>query len=1194
MDNSNSEESKSSQPTDSSISEAANDASKVISEESVPEKLAVAKPKRFGRFSIQKVSESEKSTGKTKSKENSEKSETINEVKKSSENSSRIQSQVDSTTKTAQTASSALKSVSESENVQTPVLTDSQQKVSLQSTIKPDSNSSEESEIFDAKVSTETAANEEKSLSLEKSPEVMAENVLNDKIVTPSIISPVVPLKSESIKKSESVQQNNVQQNQQNQQTQNPQQTQQIQSNHQSKQNQLNQQSQQNQQNPQVQQVQAQLQQQLHQKQLQQQQLLMHQQQTNQQQVQQNQQNQHNRTQGAATGHEKSFKILGVKDLYKEQQQQLYEEQERSQQSGNNQHRMVSGNGHNGMYRDSMPHMMNQLESESLINSSNHTPSSLLSPNATSVASPENNPEISPFDKPPFQIPVCAGSSMMGSMILGQHTLTGHSVLGQADFTNTELTSETQQEIDNRQQKPKALTMRWVGKEEDQSTMGKRNRWQFEDVAKPVNQVLPGVGVVNGGIVSGGAVSTPNVSQPNVLGQVSQSLINPSVSQSTPNQAIQSAASVSEGNTLNTGIQSQTNMVGVQGSLQSQNTGVHGLNQTVQTQNHGLVNIPMNKPQHNNGPHVSLQAHFGGNIQNLVQNTGNSVVNHQNTGTQNPNLQNPVWKNQQQTGMLPPQTIPKHRQFDATTAPSQNLVPVKGPVQHVQVAHQVQPMVNQPGLNQNNHAINQQNQQFQQNSAARPLNQNQPQNQVHANQQISEQTNQQMGGPQRILNMSNLTLSENSNVLNNNNQAPPAASPTAAMMKPQFDIQQNQPQTNKTENMSKKETSGQTVGQSSGQNNVQNSAQNGVKNSGQNSGQTMQKPQGAPQGLQHNIPQNIVSNGGLAQNNGQIQNNVQNVISQNISQKHVQQSSISKNTILQTGTQQQIPKPQQQLPPKSAVPSVQQPQKVLNQSNVNPSLEKSQNLGQNQGQNPAQNSQSVHSSVQAPQIQTMGQNNQNIQNTAHNEFRNSQHINTQNNLQKLPTNQKQATNHSQPQNQVPTKKPPQQIIQPQVIAQKASNQQTTIPPQNNLQNNIVHNLPSNPQPQPITTAPQQQATQASSTPVLPTTDSREAILRLVDENSSSFKARLQVLMENLSMSGDNQHLEEKSRLKKEKAELESKNKKQSTKIKRLEFENNQYKERVKFLENQLNTLDCADGADGGRSEDDGSDQDDQT
>ena len=78
------------------------------------------------------------------------------------------------------------------------------------------------------------------------------------------------------------------------------------------------------------------------------------------------------------------------------------------------------------------------------------------------------------------------------------------------------------------------------------------------------------------------------------------------------------------------------------------------------------------------------------------------------------------------------------------------------------------------------------------------------------------------------------------------------------------------------------------------------------------------------------------------------------------------------------------------------------------------------------------------------------------------------------------------------------------------------------------------------------------------------------------------------------MSGDNQHLEEKSRLKKEKGELESKNKKQSTKIKRLEFENNQLRERVTFLENQLNTLDGADGADGGRSGNDGSDQEDQT
>lgn len=401
---------------------------------------------------------------------------------------------------------------------------------------------------------------------------------------------------------------------------------------------------------------------------------------------------------------------------------------------------------------------------------------------------------------------------------------------------------------------------------------------------------------------------------------------------------------------------------------------------------------------------------------------------------------------------------------------------------------------------------------------------------------------------------------------------------------------------------SKKETSGKT-GQASGQNNLHNGALN--------NGQIMQKPQG----LQHNLPQNNVSSGNQPQNNAQVQNNVQNVIPQNIPQKHGQQSSIPKNTILQNGTQQT---PKQQLPPKPAVLSVQQPQKVPLQSNVNPSLDKSQNLGQNlsqnlsqnqgqnQSQNTGQNSQSIHNSVQNSQTgvqvaqvnQNIGQNTQNIQNTAH-----YNHINTQNNLQNLPTNQKHATISTQPPKQfakVPmnevTSQKTQQLIQPQVI-QKVSNQQTT--PQNNLQNNLQHNiqnnlqnnkvhtLPSNPQP---TNAPPQ----VSATPVLPTTDSREAILRLVDENSSSFKARLQVLMENLSMSGDNQHLEEKSRLKKEKGELESKNKKQSTKIKRLEFENNQLRERVTFLENQLNTLDGADGADGVRSGNDGSDQEDQT
>ena len=184
---------------------------------------------------------------------------------------------------------------------------------------------------------------------------------------------------------------------------------------------------------------------------------------------------------------------------------------------------------------------------------------------------------------------------MLGQTFTGHSigvTPIGHSVLGQADFTNTELTSETQQEIDNRQQKPKALTMRWVGKEEDQSTIGKRARWQFEDVAKPVNQVLPGGGVPGVGLQH---VSTPNVSQPNVTGQtVSQSLmINPTVSQSTPNQAIQSTNSVSEANTQNNHVsQSQT---GIVPGVQAHNTVIHALNQTVGTQNNGIAQNLMNK-----------------------------------------------------------------------------------------------------------------------------------------------------------------------------------------------------------------------------------------------------------------------------------------------------------------------------------------------------------------------------------------------------------------------------------------------------------------------------------------------------------------------------------------------------------------------------------------------------------------------
>ena len=400
---------------------------------------------------------------------------------------------------------------------------------------------------------------------------------------------------------------------------------------------------------------------------------------------------------------------------------------------------------------------------------------------------------------------------MLGQTFTGHSigvTPIGHSVLGQADFTNTELTSETQQEIDNRQQKPKALTMRWVGKEEDQSTIGKRARWQFEDVAKPVNQVLPGGGVPGVGLQH---VSTPNVSQPNVTGQtVSQSLmINPTVSQSTPNQAIQSTNSVSEANTQNNHVsQSQT---GIVPGVQAHNTVIHALNQTVGTQNNGIAQNLMNKNPQIIGHNVGVHAHFGGNVHSSVQNTGNSqnTVNHQNTGTQNlnKNSQNPFWQNQQQTGMGPPQTIPNHRQFDVQTVPSQNTLPGKVPVQHVQVTHQVQPIPGNNaanGLNQHNHAMNQQNHQFQSNSAARPSNQNQQQNplQSNQNQHISEQINQQMGGPQRILHMPNLTLSENTSVLNNNNQPPPAASPTAVMaMKPKFEIQQNQPQTNSTDNM---------------------------------------------------------------------------------------------------------------------------------------------------------------------------------------------------------------------------------------------------------------------------------------------------------------------------------------------------------------------------------------------------------
>merc|ERR1711879_715161 len=62
-----------------------------------------------------------------------------------------------------------------------------------------------------------------------------------------------------------------------------------------------------------------------------------------------------------------------------------------------------------------------------------------------------------------------------------------------------------------------------------------------------------------------------------------------------------------------------------------------------------------------------------------------------------------------------------------------------------------------------------------------------------------------------------------------------------------------------------------------------------------------------------------------------------------------------------------------------------------------------------------------------------------------------------------------------------------------------------------------------------------------------------------------------------------QHLEDKKRLNKEKQDLEKKMVKQNAKITRLEFENNQLKERVEFLVKQLDELNNVDRADVGNS-----------
>ena len=227
---------------------------------------------------------------------------------------------------------------------------------------------------------------------------------------------------------------------------------------------------------------------------------------------------------------------------------------------------------------------------------------------------------------------------------------------------------------------------------------------------------------------------------------------------------------------------------------------------------------------------------------------------------------------------------------------------------------------------------------------------------------------------------------------------------------------------------------------------------------------------------------------------------------------------------------------QQQIPPKTTVPPVQQQQqqqapKITNQT---------------------QNTSSKNPPPQkAPAQKQEFQQQQSSQNQQHSIPKTAQNIQKPPNLQNLPQNSQNTQN--------------------------TLNQQPPPPaPSTNQTNN-------NPAPPPPT------SNNNSSTPL----DPRDVILKLVDDNNSNFRAKLLVLMDSLSMNGDNLHLEEKNRLKKEKAELESKNKKQSTRIKRLEFENQQLAGKVAFLEQQLNMLDEPGGGCGGKSGNEDTDQDEQ-
>ena len=356
------------------------------------------------------------------------------------------------------------------------------------------------------------------------------------------------------------------------------------------------------------------------------------------------------------------------------------------------------------------------------MNSSNPTPSSMLSPNA--LASPENNPDHLTFNA--TNIGVQNNNS---------------AVLGQADFNDTELTSETQQEIENRQTQPKALTMRWVAKDEEKTDSGRRERWRFEDVAKP----------------------SENTAESNVKGNLESSSI-ASVS------AVQSSQS--------TPLVSQTNINPQQQQQQQQQQQITQSHTGLIPQQNGVNLAQINRNVNSVNQNIGIQANLVQSGQKLVQNGQNLVQNAQITPVYNipTNIQPAVLQNGNIMG--PPTTIPK-RTFD--------IQPVtNSAVPSVVVGQQPPQQIGQ--------AIGQTvGPQFSRNPVQNQQQQQPPQQRIiPTQQQVMNNTNFGME-----------TISETTNIMNGKVNTLPPASPNAIMVnQPQFEQLNSQiPRSNNTENM---------------------------------------------------------------------------------------------------------------------------------------------------------------------------------------------------------------------------------------------------------------------------------------------------------------------------------------------------------------------------------------------------------